>query len=441
MPTSIIILTVSTFLLMMLLMFWRPHQLNEAVPAVAGAALMLLIGAVPMSDLGQILQTVSGAAVTIIATIVMANVLESLAFFSWIADRLAVRARGSGLRLFWYTNLLCFLMTLFFNNDGSILITTPILLILLKQLGLKPHQQIPYLVSGALIATASSAPIGVSNIVNLIALQVVGMDLYMQTAMMFVPATAGLLLMVVLLLAIFKRDIPKQLRALPPHISLRLASPQQQQKSRFMLKIFLFVIVVRVSLFVGSYFGIPVEVMAAGGALVLLIWRWAYMKIPPNDLWKKTPWHIFAFAFGMYVQIYALHNIGLTQLIIDHLQPLMSDNRLDAILLMGGLVTAMSSLFNNHPALMIGTLALTGMSLDPLTRQVAYLASVIGSDVGSLLLPIGTLATLIWMHLLHRAKVKLSWWSYLRITMLVIPPTLIFTMVSLYVWIEWLFVK
>ena len=86
-------------------------------------------------------------------------------------------------------------MTLLFNNDGSILITTPILILLLKNMQLKPHQQIPYLLSGALIATASSAPIGVSNIVNLIALEIVDMSLWMHTAMMFVPATLGLLFM------------------------------------------------------------------------------------------------------------------------------------------------------------------------------------------------------------------------------------------------------
>ena len=61
------------------------------------------------------------------ATIVMAIVLESFGFFNWVAEKLAAKANGSGIRLFWYVNLLCFLMTLFFNNDGSILITTPIL--------------------------------------------------------------------------------------------------------------------------------------------------------------------------------------------------------------------------------------------------------------------------------------------------------------------------
>ena len=78
---------------------------------------------------------------------------------------------------------------------GVSLITTPILILLLKNIQLKPRQQIPYLLSGALIATASSAPIGVSNIVNLIALKIVDMSLWMHTAMMFVPATIGLLFM------------------------------------------------------------------------------------------------------------------------------------------------------------------------------------------------------------------------------------------------------
>ena len=203
------LLTILFFLLTVTFVMWRPKGINEAIPATIGAILVFMTGSVSLSDLGQISETISGAAITIMATIVMAIVLESFGFFTWAAEVLANRAKGSGLKLFWYVNLLCFLMTLFVNNDGSILITTPILLILLKNLGLKPAQQIPYLLSGALIATASSAPIGVSNIVNLIALKIVDMDLYLHTAMMFVPATTGLLLLVFLLYLVFYKKLPK----------------------------------------------------------------------------------------------------------------------------------------------------------------------------------------------------------------------------------------
>ncbi|HBI04378.1 MAG TPA: arsenic transporter, partial [Paenibacillaceae bacterium] len=191
-------ITILSFISTLLYIFLRPH-VNEAIPATVGAFFVILSGSVTLSDLGVIANTIGGAAITIIATIVMAIVLESFGFFKWAAEKLVEMAKGSGLRLFWLVNLFCFLMTLFVNNDGSILITTPILLMVLHHLNIKNKQKIPYLLSGALVATASSAPIGVSNIVNLISLKIVDMDLYMYTAMMFVPATIGLLLLVALL--------------------------------------------------------------------------------------------------------------------------------------------------------------------------------------------------------------------------------------------------
>ena len=200
-------ITIITFLVTLGFILWRPRDINEAIPAAIGAIIVVLSGSVSLTDLGIITNTISGAAITIMATIVMAIVLESFGFFNWMAEKLAAKAKGSGIRLFWYVNLLCFLMTLFFNNDGSILITTPILVMLLNNMGLKNHQKIPYLLSGALIATASSAPIGVSNIVNLIALKIVHMSLYLHTAMMFVPATLGLLLLVGLLFLRFKKNL------------------------------------------------------------------------------------------------------------------------------------------------------------------------------------------------------------------------------------------
>ena len=79
------------------------------------------------------------------------------------------------------------------------------------------------------------------------------------------------------------------------------------------------------------------------------------------------------------------------------------------------------------------------MNLDLLSLKVAYLANVIGSDIGSLLLPMGTLATLMWMHIVRKGNVEITWWQYIRVTIVVIPPTLLFTLVLLYYWVTWLF--
>ena len=102
-------------------------------------------------------------------------------------------------------------MTLLFNNDGSILITTPILILLLKNFQLKHHQLILYLLSGALIATGGSIPIGVSNIVNLISLKIIHMTLYEHTRMMFIPGITGLALMSFLMFLVLLNSLPKKL--------------------------------------------------------------------------------------------------------------------------------------------------------------------------------------------------------------------------------------
>ncbi|MCZ8515789.1 arsenic transporter [Paenibacillus filicis] len=444
-------ITVLAFLCTISFIFWRPH-VNEAIPATMGAIVVLLSGSVSLTDLGVITETIGGAAITIMATIVMAIVLESFGFFNWAAEQLLERARGSGIRLFWLTNLFCFLMTLFVNNDGSILITTPILLMLLQHLGLKNHQKIPYLLSGALIATASSAPIGVSNIVNLIALKIVHMDLYMHTAMMFVPASLGLVFLTFLLFATFYKTLPRRLPEVKQGIwnhspksgyhPLKDADTTlipRENRTKFMRNILIFVFCVRVSLFAASYIHFPVPLMAVFGSLFLLAWRWYHLKISPADMIKKTPWYILIFAFSMYVIIYGLNNIGLTHWLIHFMQPLVSGSILHASVMMGILLSILSNFFNNHPALMVGTLTLTNMGLDPLTLKISYLASVIGSDVGSLLLPIGTLATLMWMHILKKGKVKISWKEYLKVTSTVIPITVIFTLVLLAYWVQWIF--
>ncbi|MDM5356655.1 arsenic transporter [Peribacillus sp. ACCC06369] len=441
-------ITVLSFLVTLGLILWRPRGINEAIPATIGAIIVILSGSVSLTDLGLIAETISGAAITIMATIVMAIVLESFGFFNWVAEKLAEKANGSGFRLFWYVNLLCFLMTLFFNNDGSILITTPILIMLLNNMGLKNHQKIPYLLSGALIATASSAPIGVSNIVNLIALKIVHMSLYLHTAMMFVPATLGLLLLTWLLFLRFKKVLPKTVPTKITGLSHPSYHPlkpspmkhgSEKERSRFMRNILLFVFAVRVSLFVASFLSIPVSLMAVIGSLVLLGWRWAYLKIPPTDMLKKTPWYIIVFAFSMYVIIYGLNNVGLTDWLIQFMRPMVSGSLLNASVMMGVLLSVLSNIFNNHPALMIGTLTLTDMNLDLLSLKIAYLANVIGSDMGSLLLPMGTLATLMWMHIVKRGKVRITWWEYIKVTAVVIPPTVLFTLVVLYYWVSWLF--
>ncbi|SFL54175.1 arsenical pump membrane protein [Paenibacillus sp. 1_12] len=436
------------FALTVIFIMWRPFGINESIPTSIAACIILLLGIVPLGDILNIFEIVSGASITILSTIVMSIVLESIGFFRWAATNLSAKANGSGIKLFWYINLLCFLMTLFFNNDGSILITTPIIIRTLSLLQLKPHQKIPYLISGALVATAASAPIGVSNLANLIALKIVGLNLNSYAAMMFVPSMLGVGCITISLFFLFKRDISINVStikyketAFSVYTSGKLAHPLLPKRAKeepidwkmFRLCIGI-VVAIRISFFVLAPWGIPTEWPAIVGAILLIVIRWYKKRMGVMDILKKSPWHILLFAFSMYVIIYGLHNVGMTALIINQFGDSVGKSPLYAIFIMGFLLTILSNICNNLPSIMIGTLAIKEMGLDLHTMQVAYLGNVIGSDIGSLLLPMGTLATLLWIHTLRQYNIAMNWGKYLRVTLFVVPASLILSLFGLYVW-------
>ena len=205
-----------------------------------------------------------------------------------------------------------------------------------------------------------------------------------------------------------------------------------------MLKVLGFVFLMRCLLFVASFLSIPIEIVAVLGSLVLLIWRWYYLRTNPVDILKKTPWHILIFAFSMYVIIYGLHNAGLTAALVQWLEPVVSQHLLYASF-------AMVDSFLSSPMSSIITCTydwdhyVNRNGIRSSHIKTIYLANIIGSDIGSLLLPIGTLASLIWMYILKQNKIKVKWKDYLSVSLIVIPLTTVVTLFLLFYWVHLFF--
>lgn len=249
----------------------------------------------------------------------------------------------------------------------------------------------PYLISGALIATAASAPIAVSNISNLIALKIIGLTINDYIEMMFVPSIIGIIVIAGLLYKYFEKDIPKHIRKIPikwdeKNRKYSFVHPLENESHTFdwtMFKICLtIVILTRISFFILSPYGIPLEWIGLIGASLLIIIRWIRNHIHPMDILRKTPWYILLFAFNMYILVYGLKNVGLNDVLNVFIVDIVSQSSFHASFFMGGLLTIFSNLFNNLPAVMIGTLSITEMGLEEHILQIAYLANVIGSDIG-----------------------------------------------------------
>jgi len=291
----------------------------------------------------------------------------------------------------------------------------------------------------------------VSNIANLIGLKMVGLDLISYTNFAFVPSMIGIMTLSLLLYLVFKKDIPHKIATFndssiqflisnqtPGAHSHPLSGTRQTPEiinwSLFRVCIII-VVLIRGSYFILPTYGVPIEGIAIAGAVILVVIRWISLKVGVLDVVKKAPWHILVFAFGMYVTVYALNNTGITIFFIELFKGLMKENVVFASFITGILVTVLSNFMNNLPSVMLGTLIITDMGLNLQTLQVSYIAIIIGSDIGALLSPLGTLATLLWMFVLRKNGIHITWSTYFKVALLVVPVTLLVTLIAFNLWL------
>lgn len=414
------------FAITLLLVIWQPRGLGIGWSASAGALLALLTGVVHPGDIPAVWQIVWNATATFIAVIIISLLLDEAGFFAWAALHVARWGGGSGKKLFSFIILLGAAVAALFANDGAALILTPIVIAMLLALGFSRGATLAFVMAAGFIADTASLPLVVSNLVNIVSADYFRLGFGDYAAVM-VPVTLAAVLATLLMLHLFfRKELPLS------YDRARLTSPAAAIRDRATFRAgWLVLLLLLVGFFALEPLGVPVSAVAAAGALMLWLVARRGQVIDTGKVLRSAPWQIVVFSLGMYLVVYGLRNAGLTVWLTGLLNSFSATGLWGATFATGFFSALLSSIMNNMPTVLVGALAIDASSAHGVVREAMIYANIIGCDLGPKITPIGSLATLLWLHVLAQKEIRISWGYYFRVGITLTLPVLAVTLAAL----------
>ena len=454
------------FLVTLTLVIWQPKGLGIGWSALGGAVVALATMVVHFSDVPTVVGIVWNATLTFVAVIIISLVLDECGFFEWAALHVARWGRGHGRALFVLIVLLGAAIAAVFANDGAALILTPIVMQIMLALKFSPKASLGFVMATGFIADTGSLPLVVSNLVNIVSADFFHVGFARFAEVMVPVGIVSVLASLAVLLLYFRRSIPKTYDVAALRRPADAISDQLTFRTGWVVLALLLI-----GYFGADPVGVPLSVVAGAGTVILVAVaarRPAFVfaqsarqpvpalvgaassgtapehsvgdprnaadmgdlaasqampdvdrpsgprRIPVGKVIREAPWQIVLFSIGMYLVVYGLRNQGLTAELARLLGFFAGHGVLIAALCTGLVVAILSSIMNNMPTVLIAALAIAAVGATGLTHDAMLYANVIGSDLGPKITPIGSLATLLWLHVLDRKGIHIGWGRYFR---------------------------
>lgn len=412
----------------LILVIWQPRGLSIGWPAAIGAVVAVAFGIVPVAAVSTVLRIVWNPTLTFVALVLLSLVLDAVGVFRWAALHVVRAAGGSGTRLFLYSLLLGAAVAGLFANDGAALILTPIIYEQVRALRVPRPTVLAFVMAGGFIADATSLPLVISNLTNILSADYFHVTFSTYAAHMIPVDIAALAASTAVLFLYYRRAVP---RRLPDH---PLPEPAQAIVDPRLFRLALPTLVVMMAGYLASGpLHLPVSVVTGAVALWLLALAARTPALDVRRAVRAAPWRIVVFSAGMYLVVFGLRDAGLVADLSRILNWGAAHGLGSAIMVTGLTIGLLSAVMNNLPSVLVGTLAIHGAAIGSGHLRLAMvLANIVGSDLGPKLTPIGSLATLLWLHILEARGLRIGWGYYCRVGIVLTLPVLLATLGALW---------
>jgi arsenical pump membrane protein len=276
------------------------------------------------------------------------------------------------------------------------------------------------------IADTASLPLIVSNLVNIVSADFFKIGFNEYASVMVPVNMVSVLASLAMLMLFFRRDIPAS------YDLGQLKRPADAIKDPATFRAGWVVLALLLIGFFGlEPLGVPVSAVAAAGAVILLAVAGRGSVISTKKVLHGAPWQIVIFSLGMYLVVYGLRNAGLTDYLAAMLERFAHGGVWGAAIGTGLLSALLSSVMNNMPTVLVGALSIDASSASGIVKEAMVYANVIGCDLGPKITPIGSLATLLWLHVLAKKGTTISWGYYFKVGSVLTVPVLLATLAAL----------
>lgn len=392
-------------------------RVTPGIAAVLGVAILLATRLLRATDLTASARIQWRPLLALFCIMVMTGVVKEVGAFERLASRIEAHARAtSAARAFDLVFLVSVLTPSLLNNDAGILLLTPVVVALARRMYPGNARLLEALVFAVFLAPGV-APFTLSNPMNMIVAEVAGLDFNGYARVMAPISAVGACLTYAILRWRYRDALAESVptRASDPAVA---AHPAERPALAFMLLVFC-------SYPIMATIEGPIWAVAVAGAAGSVAIARRHGLANARTLVRHVSFDILAFLWGVFLVVGALRHVG----VVDALARFYASfaTQPETHLAVVGVTSALgSAVLDNHPMAILNMHALRDAQ-----GAMPLLAALIGGDIGPRLLPIGSLAGLLWMDLLRQRGIEIGIGTFVRLGTLVLAPTLLVSLAML----------